>query len=137
MSGMITPTESESEWKKTLSKVQYYVTREGGTERPFSGIYNEENREGIYRCVCCDHILFTSEMKYNSGCGWPAFHSEHPDAGITKVRDFSHNMIRIEAKCSNCDAHLGHIFDDGPKDTGGKRYCINSASLNFNTAVQT
>lgn len=118
-------------YKEKLSDLQYYVTRESGTERAFTGIYWDEKRAGTYTCVCCDHLLFTSEMKFDSGCGWPSFHSEHVRAGIEHIEDRSHGMHRIEVRCSKCEAHLGHIFNDGPRQHGGMRYCINSASINF------
>jgi 7-cyano-7-deazaguanine synthase len=118
-------------YKEKLSDLQYYVTRESGTERAFTGIYWDEKRPGSYTCVCCDHLLFTSEMKFDSGCGWPSFHSEHVRAGIEHIEDRSHGMHRTEVRCSKCEAHLGHIFNDGPRQHGGMRYCINSASINF------
>ena len=119
------------EWKKRLSPLAYRVTRKGATERPFSGEYYLEKRNGDYHCVCCDQLLFTSEMKYDSGCGWPAFHTEHEDAGIKRIEDLSHGMRRVEVVCSQCDAHLGHVFQDGPNEHGGERYCINSVCLTF------
>ena len=118
-------------YREKLTELQYIVTRQGGTERAFTGIYDKEKRDGVYRCICCDHILFTSSNKYDSGCGWPAFHSESEDAGILRIPDDSMGMLRIEVRCSKCDAHLGHVFEDGPRSFGGERYCINSASLNF------
>ncbi|HJN56062.1 MAG TPA: peptide-methionine (R)-S-oxide reductase MsrB [Candidatus Poseidoniales archaeon] len=118
-------------WKKRLSDLQYRVTREGGTERAFSGVLYKEARDGTYRCICCQHILFTSAMKYDSGCGWPSFHTEHEQAGIQRLIDRKHEMTRIEVQCGSCKAHLGHIFEDGPSQHGGERYCINSASLTF------
>ena len=124
-------SEQEKEWKRTLSALAYRVTRNGGTERPFSGEYYLEERDGNYHCICCGHLLFTSEMKYHSGCGWPAFHTEHEDAGIKRIIDLSHGMRRIEVKCGKCDAHLGHVFEDGPQEFGGERYCINSVCLDF------
>ncbi|MDP6234829.1 MAG: peptide-methionine (R)-S-oxide reductase MsrB [Candidatus Poseidoniaceae archaeon] len=121
----------EDEYKQRLTEEQYYVTRQSGTERAFTGLYWDEKRDGDYFCICCGHLLFTAEMKYDSGCGWPSFHTEHPGAGITRIDDFSHGMRRIEVRCSKCDAHLGHVFNDGPRLHGGERYCINSASLDF------
>lgn len=118
-------------YKEKLSDLQYYVTRESGTERAFTGIYWDEKRVGTYTCICCDHLLFTSEMKFDSGCGWPSFHSEHVRAGIEHIEDRSHGMHRTEVRCSKCEAHLGHIFNDGPRQHGGMRYCINSASIHF------
>ena len=123
--------DRDNEWRSRLSPLQYHVTREGGTERPSTGPLNIEERRGKYFCICCGSLLFTSEMKYQSGCGWPAFHTEHPDAGIRRLRDTTHGMVRIEVRCKDCDAHLGHVFEDGPIQLGGERYCINSASLDF------
>ena len=123
--------DRDSEWKSRLSDLQYHVTREAGTEMPNTGIYNMEEREGCYNCLCCGHLLFTSEMKYHSGCGWPAFHTEHQDAGIRRLEDRAHGMDRVEVRCGSCDAHLGHVFRDGPAEFGGERYCINSASMDF------
>ena len=123
--------ERDTEWRSRLTTLQYHITREAGTEMPNTGIHNMEERDGSYYCICCEHILFTSEMKYRSGCGWPAFHTEHTDAGILRIEDSSHGMRRVEVRCGSCDAHLGHVFDDGPTQFGGERYCINSASMNF------
>ncbi|MDP6362763.1 MAG: peptide-methionine (R)-S-oxide reductase MsrB, partial [Candidatus Poseidoniaceae archaeon] len=105
--------------------------RESGTERAFTGMYWDEKRTGKYTCICCGHLLFTSEMKFDSGCGWPSFHSEHGRAAIEHIEDRTHGMIRTEVRCSKCQAHLGHIFNDGPRQHGGMRYCINSASIDF------
>ena len=121
----------DEEYRNRLTKIQYDVTRNSATERPFTGEYWDEKREGEYLCICCGRKLFTSEMKYDSGCGWPSFHTEHEDANIEQIEDRSHGMYRVEVKCSYCDAHLGHIFNDGPINKGGKRYCINSASIDF------
>ncbi len=123
--------ERDQGWRSRLTKLQYHVTREAGTEMPKTGIYNMEERDGSYYCICCEHILFTSEMKYHSECGWPAFHTEHTDAGILRIEDSSHGMKRVEVRCGSCDAHLGHVFNDGPIEFGGERYCINSASMDF------
>ena len=121
----------DAEYKERLTELQYHVTRESGTERAFSGIYWDEQRKGTYTCICCSTLLFTSSMKFDSGCGWPSFHSEHVEANIKRIPDHTHGMMRTELRCNTCDAHLGHVFDDGPKAYGGERYCINSASLDF------
>lgn len=118
-------------YREKLSELQYHVTRNSGTEQAFTGIYWDEKRKGRYTCICCDHFLFTSEMKFDSGCGWPSFHGEHPMANISQIEDRTYGMVRTEVRCSKCDAHLGHIFNDGPQAHGGMRYCINSASINF------
>ena len=123
------------ELKSRLTDLQYQITQESGTEPAFSGIYWDENRGGGYFCICCGNLLFTSKMKYDSGCGWPSFHHEDPDAGIKRLPDLSGGIVRVEVRCGSCDAHLGHVFEDGPQDEGGERYCINSASMQFRCDV--
>ena len=116
--------------KNKLTEDQYAVAREGATEPPFSGKYNNEKRTGIYLCVSCDQKLFDSKTKYDSGSGWPAFYAPYKEENITNLQDTSHGMVRTEVKCSKCDSHLGHVFPDGPEPTG-LRYCINSIVMNF------
>lgn len=126
----MTENRSDQEWRELLTPEQYRVTRQAGTEAPFSGEYEQHWDKGEYLCVCCGHPLFGSESKFNAGCGWPSFHSELEEASIVQRPDFSHGMSRTELLCRNCNAHLGHIFPDGPPPTG-LRYCINLASLRF------
>jgi len=117
-------------WKKKLTLEQFQITRKGGTEGPFTGKYLDNKDDGVYSCICCATILFDSNKKYNSNSGWPSFTEPYDSSAIKSLIDRSHYMVRTEVKCHICDAHLGHVFPDGPgKD--GLRYCINSASLNF------
>ena len=120
----------ENYWKGKLSSEQFYITRKGGTERPFSGKYLDNKENGIYVCVCCETELFDSDKKYNSNSGWPSFTEPLSDHLIKSLEDRSHFMVRTEVRCNNCDAHLGHVFPDGPGQNG-LRYCINSLSLDF------
>lgn len=122
--------KTEEEWKKSLSDEAYEVLRKKGTERPFSGKYNDFFEKGNYYCAACETKLFTHEGKFDSHCGWPAFHSPAVDSNIKYEMDESHGMKRVEIMCANCGGHLGHVFNDGPIGKG-YRYCVNSVSLNF------
>lgn len=123
--------KSEDEWKKELSPEQYSILRMKGTEAPFSGKYWNNKEKGDYTCSACGAKLFSSDTKFESDSGWPSFTDPMVKANIETRQDFSHGMVRTEVICKKCGGHLGHLFDDGPKDKGGKRYCINSCSLNF------
>jgi len=122
--------KTNQEWKKKLDDITYNITRESGTEKPFSGKYVNEKSEGIYHCICCNNELFSSETKFDSGTGWPSFFKPLNKKNIIEKNDLSHGMKRTEVICSSCDSHLGHVFEDGPEPTG-LRYCLNSASLNL------
>ncbi len=121
-------------YKAKLSDAAFKVCRLAATEQPFSGIYNDHWLAGTYHCACCDVALFTSDAKFNAGCGWPSFFASI-DGNVSYLQDDSHGMRRIEIQCTHCQSHLGHVFDDGPKPTG-KRYCVNSLSLTFIKATK-
>lgn len=122
--------KTNEEWKAELNEFEYYVTREKGTERAFTGVYYDSKDTGVYLCKCCHTPLFKSDTKYDSGSGWPSFFAPINTENVREITDKSHGMIRTEVVCNVCDAHLGHVFPDGPKPTG-LRYCINSVSLDF------
>lgn len=125
---------TDEELRARLTSLQYEVTQRGGTERAFTGEYWDTKEPGVYHCVVCDEPLFSSETKYDSGSGWPSFWEALDPAKVLLLEDRSHGMVRVEARCARCDAHLGHVFPDGPQPTG-ERYCMNSASLRHDPAT--
>ena len=126
-------TKTEAEWRAQLDALQFEVSRKGATERAYTGKYDKHSAAGMYNCVCCNTPLFESVSKFDSGCGWPSYFQPAADGAIEELADTSHGMRRVEVRCQNCGAHLGHVFEDGPEPTG-LRYCINSASIDFKPA---
>lgn len=122
--------KTDAEWRTQLDATDYEVTRKAATERAFTGRYWDHFENGSYKCICCGAKLFESSTKFDAGCGWPSYWQPAQENIIERVRDVSHGMVRVEVRCQNCGAHLGHVFEDGPQPTGD-RYCINSAALDF------
>ena len=122
--------KTDAEWRAMLSPEQYRITRQQGTERPFTGPFLNNKRTGTYECVCCGRALFRSDTKFDSGCGWPSYFAAIDDQAIREIEDRSHFMVRTEIRCADCDAHLGHVFPDGPPPTG-LRYCLSGHAMTF------
>ncbi|MCO6044919.1 peptide-methionine (R)-S-oxide reductase MsrB [Aeoliella sp. ICT_H6.2] len=123
--------KTERQWRKELTRQEYQVLRQKGTERRFTGKYDEHFEAGAYACAACGLVLFESDTKFNSGCGWPAFYAAKAGDRVVQTPDYSHGMVRVEVTCARCDGHLGHVFQDAPDQPTGQRYCINSVSLDF------
>jgi len=124
-------SKTEEEWKQQLTPDQYFVIRERGTERPFTGKFENHWEPGVYNCAACGNELFLSNTKFDAGCGWPSFYEALDKTKVTEKMDYSHGMTRVEIMCAKCGGHLGHVFNDGPADKTGLRYCVNSLSLEF------
>jgi peptide-methionine (R)-S-oxide reductase len=122
--------KTDAEWREQLDATQFAVTRQAATERPFTGQYWDHTQDGIYKCVCCGAPLFDARTKFDAGCGWPSYFEPLRADIIERIEDHTHGMVRVEVRCQDCGAHLGHVFEDGPAPTG-ERFCINSAAIDF------